>query len=225
MRYFFALILIFFYSFQTKAQSSECKVLLENISESYQGACVDGLANGKGKASGIDTYKGFFKDGLPDGIGTYTYKNGDIYKGEWQAGLKHGKGEFKYTLYNKPAKLVGYWNKGDYSGTSKPDTKYRVITTTGVTQYTVEEKELSQKVIRLILKNNMTDFMPIDLNLSSSSGQISQVGKRMIISDYTCPYNLEVSYTIRTGSGIRKNFRFVIQIDEPGYYIITLIND
>lgn len=219
------LILLLSHFLIANAQSDECKVLMESIAGEYQGDCLNGLANGKGKSKGIDSYKGFFKDGLPDGMGTYTYKNGDVYKGEWAKGLKNGKGEFKYTLNNKSLKLVGYWENGEYKGTSDPEKNYRVLTTLGITDYTIEEKESGQKVIRLIMKNAMTDFMPIDLKLNSSSGQIMTVGKRISISDYFCPYNLDVSYTIRTGSGIRKQFRFLIEINNPGYYTITLVND
>ena len=61
------------------AQTDSCKVLLEKISGKYTGDCISGLANGKGKSIGEDTYIGTFKDGLPDGKGKYIFKNGDVF--------------------------------------------------------------------------------------------------------------------------------------------------
>ena len=56
------------------AQTESCKVLLEKISGKYSGKCQDGLAYGKGKSIGEDTYIGSFKDGLPHGKGKYIFK-------------------------------------------------------------------------------------------------------------------------------------------------------
>ena len=65
-----------------------CKVLMNEISESYQGDCKDGLAHGNGLAQGIDTYEGKFKKGLPYGNGKYAWANGDYYDGRWKEGDK-----------------------------------------------------------------------------------------------------------------------------------------
>jgi len=37
-------------------------------------------------------YRGSFVDGLMDGYGQLTLKNGTTYTGEWKKGLKHGQG-------------------------------------------------------------------------------------------------------------------------------------
>ncbi len=94
----------------------ECKVVLATINETYEGECKKGLANGQGKASGIDQYEGQFKDGLPHGTGTYTWSNGDAYTGAWKKGQKEGEGQL-----TKADGLVtkGFWIKDEYIGVDK----------------------------------------------------------------------------------------------------------
>lgn len=41
-------------------------------------------------------YKGEFKNGVPDGVGTLYYSNGAIYRGEFREGQKGPFGEFIY---------------------------------------------------------------------------------------------------------------------------------
>ena len=40
-----------------------------------------------------DNYDGAFKDGLPDGFGTYKYGSGAIAEGQWLKGKLHGRGK------------------------------------------------------------------------------------------------------------------------------------
>jgi hypothetical protein len=35
-------------------------------------------------------YEGYFVNGLPEGIGKFTWSNREIYDGDWFNGLKHG---------------------------------------------------------------------------------------------------------------------------------------
>ncbi len=55
----------------------ECKVLVPALTGVYQGGCKDGLAHGKGTANGTDAYTGFFRNGYPNGKGTYTWASGN----------------------------------------------------------------------------------------------------------------------------------------------------
>jgi len=73
---------------------NECKVLVPELSGSYFGKCKKGLAHGKGKALGIDSYDGNFRKGLPHGGGVYKWENGAIYDGDWREGLRDGKGVY-----------------------------------------------------------------------------------------------------------------------------------
>ena len=60
------------------AQNSDCKVLLDSLKGTYEGECSNGKASGKGKAVGVATYDGDFKNGLPDGLTRYYYLNGEL---------------------------------------------------------------------------------------------------------------------------------------------------
>lgn len=83
--------------------------------------------NGKGLATykNGDTYDGYFKDGVRNGEGTYTYAASgteevkDTYKGQWVNNLKHGIGKQKYTK-NAATGLAdeyyGNWENGHRHG-------------------------------------------------------------------------------------------------------------
>ena len=53
--------------------AGRCIVHDPDISDSFRGECIDGVASGYGAAKGRDTYVGEFKDGLPHGRGKYTW--------------------------------------------------------------------------------------------------------------------------------------------------------
>ncbi|MBK6346636.1 MAG: hypothetical protein IPN08_15455 [Bacteroidales bacterium] len=209
------------------AQSDSCKVLPGKISGIYTGKCMNGLANGKGKSIGEDTYIGTFKDGLPDGKGKYLFKNGDIFQGYWQNGQKDGKGKFEYTLNGKKCTLIGYWRKDEYVGVNEPDVAYRVTSSTGIMNYGVEKNESANeldKAIAFSIKSAFTDFAPTDLKINKSSGQIVRNGKKFSITQYICPLHCEISYSILVAES-RKQCRFIIEILEEGKYSVTLNND
>lgn len=54
---------------------------------------------------------------MRQGVGKYTYANGDTYDGEWCHHLRHGQGTYIY----KQAGLmyIGGWIKGRRDGTGK----------------------------------------------------------------------------------------------------------
>lgn len=220
-------IILFVLTLNLNAQTNSCKVLLEKISGKYTGKCLNGLANGKGKSIGEDTYIGNFKYGLPDGKGKYLYKNGDIFQGYWQNGYKDGKGKFVYTLNGKEYTLIGYWKKDEYVGITKPDISYRVTSTLGIMNYKVEKNVAANendKMITFTIKSAFMDFAPTDLKIENSSGQILQAGKKISITQYFCPLHCEISYTILVAE-TRKQCRFIIEILEEGKYSVTLSND
>ena len=43
------------------------------------------------------TFTGTLKNGVPDGLGTCTWKDGNKYDGEWKAGVMHGVGTYIWT--------------------------------------------------------------------------------------------------------------------------------
>lgn len=226
MKNIILIIISVFLMHALQAQTDSCKVNLDKIAGKYSGKCQNGLANGKGKSVGEDTYSGIFKDGLPHGKGKYTYKNGDIFQGYWKNGQKDGKGKFTYHLNGKKMTLQGYWKNDEYVGATDPDLHFRVSSATGIASYDVVQKESGNapNEINFSIKSAFTDFVPQDLKINNSSGQIVQSGKKFGIKQYFCPLHCEISYTILVGE-IKKQCRFIIDIFEEGHYVITLSND
>lgn len=112
---FIALIIITVLCGQLFAQ--ECKVLLPAIAGVYEGECDKSKANGKGKSKGTDSYEGQFKNGLPEGIGKYTWQNGNWYEGAFKAGKRQGEGTMHYIGSSKgDSSLTGFWAKDLYVG-------------------------------------------------------------------------------------------------------------
>lgn len=209
------------------AQTDSSSVLLENISGIYKGNIKNGLANGKGKSIGKDTYIGTFRDGLPHGRGKYIFNNGDIFNGNWENGQKNGKGKFEYTLNGEKRTLIGYWQKDEYVGVTEPDISYRITSASGIINYKVEKNESANKhdnQVTFSIKSSFTDYAPADLKTEISSGQMVQNGKKFSIVQYFCPLRCEISYSILVAE-TRKQCRFIIEILEEGMYTVTISND
>jgi hypothetical protein len=102
----------------TNVLSQSCTVSIDALKGEYTGECKKGKADGKGIATGIDTYAGNFKKGLPNGEGKYTWKNGSWYEGSWKNGLFDGHGT--YSNFNGDSDSsdlrTGFWKKGTYVG-------------------------------------------------------------------------------------------------------------
>jgi hypothetical protein len=113
---FITIILTIFLTNHTATAQTSCKVLLPAISGSYAGDCKLGLANGTGQATGEDFYKGEFVKGLPEGKGTYVWKNGGTYEGEWKKGMRDGRGLYTHTVENRDSILEGQWIEDKYVG-------------------------------------------------------------------------------------------------------------
>lgn len=101
----------------TQLLAQDCKVLLPSIAGVYEGECDKSKANGKGKSKGIDSYEGQFKNGLPEGIGKYSWQNGNWYEGNFKAGKRQGEGVMHYPIVGKAdSTLSGFWAKDLYVG-------------------------------------------------------------------------------------------------------------
>src|SRR4030095_7379997 len=99
------------------AYSQTCEIDKESLKGTYTGDCKKNKAHGKGKAVGIDTYEGEFKNGIPDGQGTYTWNNKNVFEGKYLKGLREGRG--KMTMKRAGAQdsvIEGFWKKDAYIG-------------------------------------------------------------------------------------------------------------
>lgn len=138
-----------------QAWGQDCTVKKKELSGQYEGECKKGVANGKGKATGEDSYSGDFKNGLPDGEGKYQWKNGDWYEGHFEKGLRAGQGTMHYA--DKPAydTLDGFWKKDKYIG--KYERPYLVHSRTHtINQIDVNRDESSQSKEIIIYTESIT---------------------------------------------------------------------
>jgi hypothetical protein len=85
------------------AAGQNCKVLDPELQSSYAGPCVNGLAEGFGRASGAAQYEGGFKAGKKDGRGVESWPSGDRYVGDFVDGKRQGRG-------------VYVWGRGAWAG-------------------------------------------------------------------------------------------------------------
>lgn len=99
------------------AHGQNCEVDNQSLKGSYMGDCKKNKAHGKGKAVGADTYEGDFKNGLPDGQGTYTWSNKSMFTGKYVKGFREGKGVMTFKTEGRQDSVVeGYWKKDVYIG-------------------------------------------------------------------------------------------------------------
>jgi hypothetical protein len=110
------LFLLSFLGTRLMAQNAACTVQPDSLKGTYEGSCSSNKASGFGKAKGADSYEGNFKNGYPDGYGTYTWRNGNSYTGAWKKGLREGKGEMHFKKAIGDSVVTGFWKKDIYKG-------------------------------------------------------------------------------------------------------------
>jgi len=169
--YFFLFLFI-----EVSAQET-CKVLMPEISASYDGPCKKGKAEGNGKAQGKDRYAGFFKDGLPSGRGIYNWENGDSYDGDWLKGKMDGQGIKLVKREGKADSVVnGFWRKDTYIG--KYERPFIIHN---------QSSQISRIEIR---KSTEEDLNSISVELVNSGGNLPAFGasslvQKTILTDIT----------------------------------------
>lgn len=219
------LLLIFIIPFLYSQQEDPAyKVRLKEIAGMYTGDCKDGLANGKGTATGEDSYTGSFLNGLPEGKGVYKYKNGSIFSGNWKNGLKNGKGEFKNLVGGKATFVKGYWKDGEYAGPTDPDEEYRITNLTGIENYSITKVKGDQDIIEISFEKVNKKYIPRDLEVTISSGYKIEQNKKILIQNHSFPLQCDLHFTIPTTGGLRQcNLGFIIY--KPGKFEVFISNN
>jgi hypothetical protein len=202
----------------------ECLVLKPQISSKYEGDCKNGLAHGKGVASGLDRYEGQFKKGLPNGMGTYYWSNGDRYKGDFFEGFRHGEGSFTFKSNGSDTTIAGIWEKDEYKG-PKPD-KPKVIYMTGVDRYSFKRSsDIKNRVLIDIYQNGVRNLGLENFLMVSSSGYETRLGESVGYDNVTFPVTIKVNYT--TWNKMRSSRVYVIfefRIFEAGDWGVDIHN-
>ena len=218
----FAIVLV---SLQYNAFSQDsCKVLKPEISGKYTGDCKNGLADGKGVATGQDKYEGKFKKGLPDGQGTYTWSTGEVYKGSWDEGKKNGDGKYTFKSKGVDTTTTGVW-KNDVFVRIKAISPYTVHRVDGIKRYTVDRFSDGNKVTLSIWKDGKNNSTVSGLIFYSTSGMTYSVGPKLGYENVTFPCTVRIIYTTRNSYNAASiNCEFEIEIKTPGIWDIKLEN-
>ena len=94
----------------TARADAQCKVIDPELQASYEGGCVNGFAEGEGRASGSAHYEGGFHLGMKHGQGEKRWANGDRYTGEFSNDRRNGRGIYRWAH----GPWAGEQYQGDY---------------------------------------------------------------------------------------------------------------
>lgn len=210
------------FSFFSLVAQTSCKVLLPAISNFYSGSCKKGLANGKGEAIGIDKYNGEFKNGLPDGNGTYLWRTGETYTGYWKKGLRDGNGKYVYKYMERDSMISGIWKDDKYLGESIP-AQYVIEYRKSISRVTfIKVGERPYVKFKFALNGGESNDIG-NLLLQGSSGAESNTASFTGFEQIIFPFKGKVTFVapnaFRTAT-LPCELRFVI--NEPGSWIITM---
>ncbi len=199
-----------------------CKVLKAEISGEYSGKCKNGLAHGKGIARGIDTYEGKFKDGLPDGIGKYTWSNGEIYEGGWNEGKKEGEGKFYYKVSGSDSVRHGIWENDVYIHTILPKA-FNILRSASVSSYSFRRITDGSSILFNITQNHSPTSAYSNFFLSTISGNAFTVGQKNGLENIIFPFKCRVTFSILNAykSGVI-SVEFEFEITNQGAWELTL---
>lgn len=206
----------------TYAQDN-CKVLVPELAGTYVGKCKKGLANGKGKAVGLDTYEGNFRKGLPNGEGVYTWANGSVYDGRWVFGQRDGEGVYKFNYAGNNSIQKGIWKDDKYIG--KKPRKPQLIRMEFVTRYNFRREGDGDRILIDLKRNGQTNRDILDFSIISSSGSYFESGRSHGLETIVFPVLIKIKYTTWNQMGtMRQSCTFECEIFEPGNWQIDIVN-
>lgn len=222
----FSFLLILFLSFsQLLAQSSDCVVLLESISGSYEGDCKKGKAHGIGTAQGTHKYEGEFRKGWPFGEGKYTWTEGRWYNGMFRNGMKNGYGKMHSNLIGEDTLLVGYWRNNRYMGEEKL-ADFEIIERRNLENMNIILRDIDGSSLRIkILRDKSTNSKAVITMLNSSSGHGRKGSGSVVYENIEFPFQFSIFYD--TPNRIdSNNISCVVEviINTPGDWEVRLEN-
>jgi hypothetical protein len=207
----------------TTAQT-DCKVLKTEIAENYTGKCKKGYAHGKGIASGTDSYEGMFRQGLPDGHGTYFWATGETYTGDWKEGKREGEGILTYTMGDEDLVMDGIWAGDEFIGEKMPNP--RVLYSSNVDRFSIRRTgDIKDRVLVDLYQNGIRNTSVENYLLATSSGYETTQGHSRGYEGIEFPVTIKVSYTTYNKLKTYKyNAVFEFEISEPGDWRVELQN-
>ena len=221
------------FSFPYVLNAQDCQVLVEVISEEYEGDCRRSLAHGDGMAKGNGfIYEGEFKKGYPHGEGILKMEDGSTFKGEWKGGDIYGYG----TLVNSDGeKITGYF-KGTitgfrYMGEDKSSLAgYKVLETERLDNATYQFVKTNEEPFTIqiqIFENRIRRINNFEI-MGITSGSVQRItnnGGRLNaeIVNVNYPVTMNIRYMIPYGTqdaNLPRIMRFTI--NEAGQWMLTI---
>lgn len=218
------LLLIFLVTGIGVRSQINCMVLKAEIAGTYKGECKNGLAHGKGRAAGKDSYEGRFTKGLPTGKGVYIWSTGEVYIGEWLFGLREGEGVYRYKKDGRDTIQVGLWEKDKYIG-PKP-IKPRVLTRVGVDRYVFKRmSNMKNRILIDFYQNGVRNYELENFMIASTGGYETSVGESVGYEGIDFPVVIKLNYTTWNNFKTIKNYIiFEFEISEPGDWKVEVHN-
>ena len=211
---------------------NKCKVLKPAIDITYSGGCKQGLADGQGVASGIDSYTGEFKKGLPNGTGTYIWSTGEKYEGEWKKGLREGTGKYTIPYDGRDSVLTGIWENDQYIG-EKSIPPYTIQYRSGISRFSA--LRTGDQPLRVYYKftrgGGTSEYTsPInDLLLQGSSGNETGSSNNFGFDNVTFPFEGKVRFTAPSAlstqgspEALSISYELNFVINQPGAWMVTI---
>ncbi|MBI5011167.1 MAG: hypothetical protein HZB98_16265 [Bacteroidia bacterium] len=197
---------------------------MPEISATYIGECKNGLAHGKGTATGTDRYEGQFNKGLPHGKGTYSWSTGTTYIGEWSKGLRDGEGQMIYPALKGDSIVNGYWKGNTYIG-EKNIPAYVIVRKDDLLGINFRKMGEENTVIIKFMRKGQINSQVYNLQVTSTSGTRFKSGTYEGIQSVRYPFDLKITYTTNNPIS-RASFDVVFEctINEAGKWEITLNN-
>ena len=202
--------------------TTDCKVLITELSGDYKGDCKKGLANGMGEAKGTDRYVGSFKKGYPHGKGVYYYSSGAVYEGSFINGKRQGQGKLSFTVDGELITEDGIWEQDNYKG-KKPEPPYEITLKQNISRYSFLKTKDPRDMIMIKVTRNGTVIYPENLSLGGNSGTVIQQRSFTGFEQIQFPFSGSIKYTLLTPynlSSIDYELNFIIR--EAGSWEITL---
>nr|MBC7612506.1 hypothetical protein [Pseudopedobacter sp.] len=226
MKTFILIISLAFISIVAYAQ--DCVVLADNLKGTYEGGCKKGKADGIGALKGDNSYEGEFKNGYPQGIGKFTFSNGDIYNGAFKKGEMEGEGEYIFADKSKSIKK-GFWKDNKYIGKYlKP---YEIYTKTSHISRSEIKKILDnpENSVTITVEsttgglpgNNSAPSKPVITDIIPSKGSFLNKSKLSSGAKSTFIKLTSVNYPFKAKVRIG-NEEFEFELLEEGFYTINI---
>jgi len=215
----FVILVAFPFMGNSQNESKTCSVLLESISDYYDGECKKGLAHGKGTAKGIDSYTGNFKKGLPQGNGVYVWANGNSYDGQWKKGELNGFGTMTYAPANGDSTQTGFWKYGKYIGKERDPKKYSVASRKNIERVSFNCLNAEGKKIEIVF--NRPGAVK-NLDIISNSGSTVNSATLIGCEDVIFPVQVIVRFTKISHLGTELPCETEFTIYTPGYWRVNL---